>query len=116
MTQPFLPPARKDDIGDAVGVFEQRTDLGLGEASDTTADLRDEERQFRMSLCKLNKLIDIGCDGLYPTLHRRDAIALTLKADTLTPDGAKLAISQESSAATMCASQIAASYEKMRFS
>ena len=22
LTQPFLPPAREDDIGDAVGVFE----------------------------------------------------------------------------------------------
>ena len=76
----FLPPAREDDIGDAVGVFEQRTDLGLGEASDATADLRDEERQFGMSLRKLDKLIDIGRDGLYPTLHRRDAVALPLKA------------------------------------
>ena len=109
------PPARKDDIGDAVGVFEQRTDLGLREASDATTDLRDEERQFGMSLRKLDKLIDIGRDGLYPTLHRRDAVALPLKANTLTPDGAKLAISQEGCAATMRASQIAAEYENLIF-
>ena len=100
-TTPYLPPAREDDIGDAVGVFKQRTDLGLREASDATADLRDEERQFWMVLRKRDKLIDIGRDGLYPTLHRRDAVTLSLKAYTLTPDGAKLAISQERSPATM---------------
>ena len=77
-----------------MGGFEQRADLGLRETSDATADLRDEERQFGMSLCKRNKLINIGGDGLHPTLHRRDAVALPLKAHSLPPNGAKLAISQ----------------------
>ena len=98
-----------------MGGFEQRADLGLRETSDATADLRDEERQFGMSLCKRNKLINIGGDGLHPTLHRRDAVALPLKAHSLPPNGAKLAISQEGCAATMCASQIAAKYENLIF-
>ena len=66
-----------------------------------------------MILRKRDKRIDIGYDRLYPTLHRRDTVTLSLKAHTLTPDGAKLAISQERSPATMCASQIAAKYENL---
>ena len=93
LIQLTLPSAGEDDVCDAVGISEQRTNFALGEAGDATTNLRDEECQFGMNLRKSDELIDIGRDGFYPTQHRRDAIALTLETNSLPPDGAKLAIS-----------------------
>ena len=93
-------------------VFKEGTDLRLGKACNAAPDLCNEEQQFGMSLGELDELIDIG-DSIYPTLHCRDTVALPLETNTLPPDGAKLAISQEGCTTTVCASQIAAKYKNL---
>ena len=108
-----LPAGGEDDVRDVVGGCEEGGDLFVGESGDATADTGDEEGEFRVRLGELDELVDIGADGLYPTLHRGDAVALALQADALAHDGPKLAVGGIGSTTAMHAFQVAAEDEDL---
>ena len=91
----------QQDVIDRHSIKEKRGDLVDGKASNTAAYRRHEERQFEMIDSKRNKLVDIGLNGLYPTLHCGDSIALSLQADSLSPDGAEALMSNASCSASV---------------
>ena len=96
-----------------MGFLKERRNLLVGKACDTTTYASYEESQFWVLSSKLNKLIHVGFDGLYSTLHCRNAVALTLQSNALTPDGTKLLVSDISRSATMCPSQITAKHKNL---
>ena len=66
-----------------------------------------------MCFGKFYELIYIRTNGLYPTLHGRYGIALTLQANALSHDGAKLTVSGVSRSAAVHTSQVAAKDEDL---
>lgn len=76
-----------------------------------TSDSCDKKRVFRMPGCELYKLIHKRLNGLYPTLHRGDAITLPLQSHTLSPYRAKVLISKKRRTAAMAAGEVAAKHE-----
>ena len=57
---------------------EERRYLVGRKTSYAAADRRNEEGVFGMRLGKRDELIHVGTDGIHPTLHGRDSIALSL--------------------------------------
>jgi len=94
-----------------VGLEEEGGYLFVGEACDATTYAGDKEGEFGMGLGKGDKLIDVGTDGLYASLHRGDGITLTLKTDALTPDGTKLAIGGVSSSTSVSTCEVTTKHE-----
>ena len=87
-----------DDLGERFGqedvigmnrMFEEWRYLVGHKARYTAANRRNEKRVLRMRLGKRDKLIHVGFDSLYPTLHGRNGVALSLQANTLSPYGAE---------------------------
>ena len=88
----ILPTWWQHDILHVVSLLEQRRDFIIRESSNATADAGNKERQILVLFGELDELIHVGLDSIYPTLHRWDAIALTLQAYALAHDGSKLAV------------------------
>ena len=109
----FLPPWRQHDVVYAMSILEERGDLLVGEAGNATADAGYEEREIGTLLGELDKLIDIRTDGLYPALHRGDAIALTLQSYTLSHNSSKFAVGHIGCASAMHTLEVAAKHENL---
>ena len=108
-----LPVLGQDDVGDKVGVGKEWSNLLFGETGNPTAYTSDEERQFGVLLCKADKLIDVGADGLHTALHGGDGIALPLQAYTLTVDGSEALIGQPCGTAAVMPCKVAPKYEHL---
>ena len=76
-------------------------------------DASHKERQILMILGKLDELVHIGPDGIYPTLHCRDAVALSLQTHALTHDGSKLAVGDIGSTTTVHTAEVTAKYKDL---
>ena len=105
------PTRGQHNILNAVRLFEKRSNLLVRKSCDATTDARHKERQFRMLLGEGNELVHIRTDGINPTLHRRDAVALPLQSYALSHDGAKLAVGDISRPTAVHSLQVAAEYE-----
>lgn len=58
--------------------------------------------------CEADELVHIGSDGLHAALHGRYAVAPSLKAGALTPDGPELLVCDAGRPASVHSAQIAA--------
>ena len=96
------------DVFHLDGIGKQRRDFFNSEASDAAAYFGDQEGHFGVLLGEGNELVHVGSDGVHAALHGGYGIALSLKANALSHDGAKPLIGQTRCAATMGSSQIAA--------
>ena len=83
------------------GILEQWCNFFGDEACNATSYLRYQESQFRMFLGEGDELIDVRTDFFRSPMHRRNTISLTLKPDTLSPNGSPFYICQISGSATM---------------
>ena len=96
-----------------MGCSEQRYDFFIPESCNATANASHKESKLYMLLGKLNELIHVGTNGLYPTLHRRYGVALPLQSHALSHDGSKLAVGNISRPSAMHTPQVAAKYEDL---
>ena len=69
-----LPIWWQNNILHVMSLLEQRGYFIISKSCNTTAYASNQERPLRMLLGKLNKLIHIWADSLYPTLHRGCAL------------------------------------------
>ena len=98
---------QEDVIGmDRMG--EERRYIVGRKAGYAAADRRNEEGVLGMGFGESYKLIHIGTDGLHPTLHGRDGIALALQTNALPPYGTKAIVCDPRGATSMGACQITA--------
>jgi hypothetical protein len=66
-----------------------------------------------MSASKVDKLIHVGLDGLYASLHRGNGIALSLQPYALSPNSAKVLSGYASCTTTMIACEVATKHENL---
>ena len=109
----ILPTWWQHDILHVVSLLEQRRDFIIRESSNATADAGNKERQILVLFGELDELIHVGLDSIYPTLHRWDAIALTLQAYALAHDGSKLAVGYIGRPASVHTFKIAAEHKDL---
>ena len=102
-----LPSGRKHDVLHVVGFPEQRRHLLVREACDAAADACDEECQLGMCLGKQDELVHVGTYRFHASLHRRDAVALSLQPYALPHDGSELAVGDERRTSSVHALQVA---------
>ena len=109
----ILPTWWQHDILHVVSLLEQRRDFIIRESSNATADAGNKERQILVLFGELDELIHVGLDSIYPTLHRWDAIALTLQAYALAHDGSKLAVGDIGRSTAVHTFEIAAKHKNL---
>ena len=63
--------------------------------------------------CEADELVHIGSDGLHAALHGRYAVAPSLKAGALTPDGPELLVCDAGRPASVHSAQIAAEHKHL---
>ena len=102
---------RQTDIQKFCGIGEKRRDFAISETCNAAANARDKKFLSRMLFCILDETIDVRFYGFHPTLHGRDGVALSGRADAYTPFCAKFRIGNIGRAAAMMTSQIAAEDE-----
>ncbi len=104
---------RQNDVLHVDGVLEQRRDLLIRESGDTAADARDQELILGMLFSKRNKLIHVGFDGLHPTLHGGNGVALSLQAHALAPHRTKAVVGHTCGPAAMRAREVTAKHKDL---
>ena len=101
------------DILHIDGLLKQRSDVVGRESGDATADGRDEKRLFGMRLGIDDELVDVRTDRLYPTLHGRDGIALTLRAVAIAKDSTEIETRRPCGTATVHPGEVTAENENL---
>ena len=86
----FVERAGKDDVGDIEGISKQRGDLLVSETGDSASYPGYIEGELWVLTGKVDEFVDVGFDGLYPTLHGGYGIAVPLESDPLSVDGSEL--------------------------
>jgi hypothetical protein len=79
---------------------KQRCNLPVLESGDAAADAGDIEEQFGMLTGEYDEIIHVRLDGIHTSLHRGNAIALSLQTNALSPDGSERPIGNPRRSAT----------------
>ena len=86
----LMERAGKDDVGDIEGIGKQGGDLLVSETGDSASYPSYIEGELWVLTGKVDEFVDVGLDGLYPTLHGGYGIAVPLESDPLSIDGSEL--------------------------
>ena len=98
---------RQSNIVNLKSILEQRCYVGILKPGDTTTHAGDKEFILGMFPRKFDKLIHIGLDGRHRPMHGGNSIGVSLKANTLTPDGTKIIVSCKCRATAVSTLEIA---------
>lgn len=98
---------RKTYILNTYSLAEKRGYFLIPEAGNAATDACNVKEQFGMLLCKGDEVIYVRFDGLYTTLHSRNGVTLTTKANPAAHDGAELLPGYKCGSSAMHSFQVA---------
>ena len=95
------------------GVGKQRGDLRVSEASDSASYPGYIEGELWVLAGKVDEFVDVGFDGLYPTLHSGYGIAVPLESDSLSVDGPELFMGDTCCTSHVMTKEVTAEHEDL---